>query len=151
MLQILLSFVILMSTPTVDSSISPKTSKRMAIAKTAKSLVNTKYKYGGKTPKGFDCSGFTQYVFNKALNIKLGASSRSQVKQGKTIKSKDALPGDLIFFKRSGKVNHVGIIYKIDKKSTWVIHSTTSKGVILEDVKRSTYWRNKVSTIKRVI
>ncbi len=54
MLQILMSFVFLMSTPTIDSSINPKTSKRMAIAKTAKSLVHSKYKYGGKTPKGFD-------------------------------------------------------------------------------------------------
>jgi len=140
-----------MSVPTIDSPVIPKNSQRMAIAKTAKSLINTKYKYGGKTPKGFDCSGFTQYVFKKTLNMKLAPSSKYQAKQGKKIKSKDALPGDLIFFKRGGRVNHVGIIYEIDKKSTWVIHSTTSKGVILEDIKRSSYWKNKVSAIKRVI
>jgi len=140
-----------MSVTTNENTENSSSSKRMAIAKTAKSLLNTNYKFGGKSTNGFDCSGFTQYVFKKAINIKLASSSRLQSKQGKKIKLKKALPGDLIFFKKSGKINHVGIIYKIDKKSTWVIHSTTSKGVILEDINRSSYWRNKVSTIKRVI
>lgn len=150
MLQLLLSFVLVLSATSYEATNLPPAEKRNAIVKMAKSLISSKYKYGGKGPRQFDCSGFTQFVFKKSINVNLAPSSKLQSKQGVSIKKKDALPGDLIFFKRSGKVNHVGLIYKVDKSSLWVIHSTSSKGVILEDLNKSAYWKNKISSIKRV-
>lgn len=139
-----------MSAPTYEVEKLPPAEKRNAIVKMAKSLINSKYKYGGKGPKQFDCSGFTQFVYKNSINVKLAPSSKLQAKQGIKVNKKEALPGDLIFFKRSGKINHVGVIYKVDKNSLWVIHSTSSKGVILEDLNQSSYWKNKISSIKRV-
>ena len=151
MLQICIPILLLMSAPTTDKVDLASINDQKAIIQTAKSLINSNYKYGGKSPSGFDCSGFTQYVFKKALNIKLPPSSKLQSKKGKTVKLKKTRPGDLIFFKRSGRINHVGIVYKADKKSLWVIHSTSSKGVILEDINRSSYWKSKIYSIKRII
>lgn len=117
----------------------------------AQSLVNTKYKYGGKDRNGFDCSGFTQFVYKNVYGVNLASSSRLQIKQGKEVKLTKALPGDLIFFKRKGKVNHVGIISKITNKEIWVVHSTTSRGVIIENISTSSYWKKKIYKIKRIL
>ncbi|NNL92277.1 MAG: C40 family peptidase [Saprospiraceae bacterium] len=151
MLQFVICFFLLMPVTTSTNPTLEDANARMAVIKQAKQLLKTKYKYGGKNPKGFDCSGFTQYVYKSAIGINLGGSSKAQFKQGVTVSKKNAKPGDLIFFKRSGKINHVGIITKSDNNSIFVIHSTSSKGVIIEDVRKSSYWQSKISKIKRII
>ena len=152
MLHVLILFCIylLPGSHAVDA-INSKKSKSHLVVSEAKKLLKSAYKYGGKSPKGFDCSGFTQYVFKKAVNVKLSASSSTQVKQGKKVKLKKAQAGDLIFFKRKKRINHVGIVYKNNKDGLWVIHSTSSKGVILEEISRSAYWKPKIAVVKRVI
>lgn len=88
-------------------------------------LVGIKYKYGGTTTNGFDCSGFTSYVFRK-LGLELPRSSKEQYNVGVKIAKEDLQPGDLVFFNTSGKgVSHVGI-YVGDGKFA---HASTSKGV----------------------
>ena len=92
----------------------------------------TPYRYGAMSPRGFDCSGFTSYVF-KRFGIELDRSSRGQIFDGVRVKQKDLQPGDLVFFQgRSGRggVGHVGIVTKVNEDNTFhFIHSACSSGV----------------------
>jgi len=77
----------------------------------AKAFLGTPYRYGGRTPKGFDCSGFVSFVFD-SFGVALPRSSVHQAKQGESIDLDEIQPGDLLFFKTRGKKNrisHVGI------------------------------------------
>ena len=88
---------------------------RKTIVKDAKSYLGAKYKYGGKSPKAFDCSGLTAYVM-KRNGIKIPAGSSHQANYGKRIKATQSKPGDLIFFGKKGNVNHVGIVVENSKE-----------------------------------
>lgn len=84
---------------------------RQEIIDYAAGLLGCKYVYGGTSTKGFDCSGFTQYVFN-AFGISLTHSSSAQYSNSSSISKSDLLPGDLVFFsntKGGSTVGHVGI------------------------------------------
>ena len=88
---------------------------------TAIKYINAPYIWGGKSPFGIDCSGFTQMVF-KICGYNLFRDAWQQGNQGKSVKSyHDAKPGDLVFFKNSeGRINHVGILVGDDK----IIHAS---------------------------
>jgi cell wall-associated NlpC family hydrolase len=79
------------------------------VLKEAYKLRGTPYRYGGTTPRGFDCSGYTGYVYKKA-GKKIPRTSRAQYAATKHLSRRSAKPGDLVFFKNgSGRVYHVGI------------------------------------------
>lgn len=70
---------------------------------------DVKYKFGGNSKKGIDCSAFTQRIYKEKFNIKIPRTTRTQVKAGKEITKAKLELGDLIFFK-TGKVDrHVGV------------------------------------------
>lgn len=73
-------------------------------------LLNVPYKWGGMTPEGFDCSGFTSYVFN-SIGITLPRTSQAQFDAGQSVEEGDLKPGDLLFFdsEKKGMITHVGI------------------------------------------
>jgi len=147
-IYILLSFLSIQTVQDSEvfiPSLSSDTPKRMEVIKKALTLLNTPYLYSGSSPKGFDCSGFTKYVYAHSLNIKMPHSSYSQSRLGKKKKAKDCQTGDLIFFQKSKKINHVGIVVKKTKNELWVVHSTSSKGVIKENIIKSPYWKNKIA------
>ena len=124
---------------------------RNKIVNSSVGLLGAKYRYGGKSPsKGFDCSGFTKYIYGKYGFI-LPRTSQGQSVIGKKIKIKNSKPGDLIFFKNHGKINHVGIVIKNNGNSLIVIHSTTSKGVKKDDVLSSKYWKKRITFAKDII
>jgi len=118
---------------------------RATLVKEAKKLLGSKYKYGGTSPKGFDCSGFISYVYQK-IDLSLPRSSSAQSQKGKKITAGAAKAGDLLFFKfsKKGKIAHVAMVLSNDDKGLEVIHSTTSKGVIREKIDNSTYWAEKL-------
>lgn len=119
----------------------------------AKSFIGLRYRRGGKTPKGFDCSGFTGYIFRQ-FGIELNASSRSQYLQGDKIDKESLRPGDLVFFsgRRGGTktVGHVGMVVEIHGDGTFsFIHSANSSGITIS---KSTepYYRSRYIGGRRV-
>ena len=81
---------------------------RARVLREAAKLKGTPYRYGGTTTRGFDCSGYTGFVYKKA-GKKLPRTSRAQYSATKHISRTAAKPGDLVFFKSGGRVYHVGI------------------------------------------
>ncbi|MEV8376764.1 NlpC/P60 family protein [Kribbella sp. NPDC056861] len=85
------------------------TTFRAKVLREAAKLKGTPYRYGGTTTRGFDCSGYTGYVYKKA-GKKLPRTSRQQYSATKHISRAAAKPGDLVFFRSGGGgVYHVGI------------------------------------------
>lgn len=111
----------------------------------------TPYRYGASSPKGFDCSGFTSYVF-KRFGIDLDRSSRGQITDGVRVKKNELQPGDLVFFQgRSGRggVGHVGIVTKVNDDNTFhFIHSACSSGVTESKNTESYYSRRYVGACR---
>ncbi|WP_055105439.1 C40 family peptidase [Paenibacillus ihumii] len=110
------------------------------------SALGTKYVSGGTTTDGFDCSGFTSYVF-KSLDIKLPRTSGSQYNMGTAVKKDELQAGDLVFFNTSGKgVSHVGVM--VDSES--FAHASTKKGVIISKLSEDYYVKRYVGA-KRIL
>lgn len=109
-------------------------------------VLGTKYRTGGTTTNGFDCSGFTMYVF-KHLGINLPHQSGSQFTMGTSVSRSDLRAGDLVFFNTSGSgVSHVGI-YVGDGKFA---HASTSRGVVVSSLSES-YYVNRYVGAKRIM
>jgi cell wall-associated NlpC family hydrolase len=123
------------------------------IQRYAKKFIGIPYKSGGKASKGFDCSGFVGYVFKK-FDMKLGACCTEMYKLGYNIETKEALAGDLIFFRRGKSIksgiSHIGIVIESNSKGLKFIHSATSKGVTISYLNDPYYSAHFVG-VKRVI
>jgi len=116
---------------------------------TAKKYLGIKYRYGGTSRKGIDCSAFVRSVYKKH-KINLPRTSRQQFKKGKLITKNKAKKGDLIFFRgeHSKSVGHVGII--IDPKRKLMIHASSgAKKVTISNYGKS-YYRNHYKGIRRI-
>lgn len=121
----------------------------------ARRFTGTRYRAGGKNPGGFDCSGFTGYVF-RHFGISLGASSSAQALQGNPVDPADLHPGDLLFFSRGAgnkRVGHVGMVTEVDSVSghTRFIHATTRNGVIESSYPTDPHYRARFITARRIL
>lgn len=118
------------------------------VSAVAERYVKAPYKWGGTTPKGFDASGFTQYVYkNAATKMAIPRTSASQYKLGKAIKQSELKQGDLVFYatEKKGTVSFVGIY-----KGNGTFIGTTLKGVTV--IKMSDkYWKDRYIGAKRII
>lgn len=117
----------------------------------AKTFEGTRYKYGGTTKSGMDCSGLVITAFKKE-NIDLPRRSRDMATRGKSISLKNIEKGDLVFFKTSSKnvISHVGLVVNTERGHVRFIHSTTSAGVIISSLDEA-YWKKAFVEIRRVI
>jgi cell wall-associated NlpC family hydrolase len=151
-------FVSCKSTSTVAGKSTSKSESKKENRSLVKNLIDTatdnigvKYKAGGTTKSGFDCSGLVYTTF-ESENIKLPRSSFEQAKIGKVIPLNDAKKGDLIFFKtnKSRQINHVGLITEVNSDEIKFVHSSTSKGVIISSTKEP-YYKNSFEQVNRVL
>jgi cell wall-associated NlpC family hydrolase len=128
-------------------------SNAKSLVKLAKQFVGTRYKAGGKTPSGFDCSGFAYFLF-KRFDVYLPSSSSEMAKIGTKVKLKKARPGDLIFFKGENKndrhAGHVGIVVSSPGNLIKFIHSSTSKGICYDYLETNPYFYNRYMFVKRL-
>ena len=119
----------------------------------ASQFKGTRYRSGSSSPKGFDCSGFTSFVFKK-FGYDLNRSSSSQVNNGTPVAKNELQPGDLVFFngRAVGKrVGHVGIVTEVKDNGTFeFIHSSNSRGVVVSSSEEPYYKRRYVGA-NRVI
>ncbi len=114
-----------------------QSTQRNKVVQNAYQMLGSPYRYGGTTPKGFDCSGLTQHAYN-ASGITIPRVTGQQRDQSKTISSySQLLPGDLIFFKTGRKTNHVGIYTGNGK----FIHASTGQRRVVKAKLDSPYWR----------
>lgn len=123
----------------------PKVKGKEIVSRAAK-YKGVPYVFGGTTTKGFDCSGYVQYVF-KDCKAKLPRLADEQALQGIFVTQKQLRPGDLVFFTTyAAGASHVGI-YAGDGKF-W--SASSSKGVILSSLKDD-YWKQRYYGARRVL
>jgi len=133
------------------SGISSVNEFRKSVRFFASNYIGTRYRYTGVNPaSGFDCSGFVHFVY-KEHGVDLSRSSSSQSSHGLRTPVGSAQPGDLLFFGVKGKIHHVGIVLKNSGDELIMIHSSTSRGVIIENVWESAYWRKRLLFAKDII
>ncbi len=134
-------------TQPIDTASAAAKPSGSAIVKEGKKHLGVRYLYGGTTPKGFDCSGFTSYTFKKK-KVKLPRTAAQQYKKGKSVSKKNLKAGDLVFFKTTSKtkISHVGIYVGNNK----FIHSA-GKGVSITSINDPYYWKSKYAGARRVL
>jgi len=117
---------------------------------TASEYIGVRYRPGGTSKEGFDCSGLICSTFG-ALGFQLPRSSLEQSQYGVKINSEDAKKGDLIFFKTNGRsqINHVGMVVEVNDGEIKFIHASNS-GVIISSVKEK-YYSKRFTQINRVL
>jgi cell wall-associated NlpC family hydrolase len=134
------------------TSSSSNNAKVNSVITFAKSFEGTRYKFGGTTKSGMDCSGLVFVAF-KNQNVALPRVSRDMATRGTQISLQQTTAGDLVFFKTSKSsrnINHVGLVVEAKNGSIFFIHSTTSRGVIISSLDES-YWNNAFVQVRRII
>lgn len=117
----------------------------------AQNFLGLKYRYAGISPNtGFDCSGFTSYIL-KEFGIKVSSGSATQSKQGVKIPLDAVQAGDLVFFGRGRHIQHVAMVVERTDEGIVCVHSTSSRGIVVENVSTSRYWKPRILFARDVI
>lgn len=118
-----------------------------SITGTALDLRGTRYKNGGATPSGFDCSGFVQYVFSQH-GIVMPRLVGEQFKKGRTVDPSRLEAGDLVFFSTVAPgASHVGIALGGDE----FVHAPSSTGEVRVERMSAAYWATRFVGARRVL
>jgi hypothetical protein len=105
----------------------------------------TKYRMGGTTTKGIDCSAFVQAVFSSVYGIDLPRTAREQYQNSSRISRTQLREGDLLFYNTRGGISHVGIYLQNNK----FVHAASSEGVMISDI-FDPYWMKRFMGVGRV-
>lgn len=124
-------------------------SLRSAILNCAKQYIGVPYVTGGETPRGFDCSGFTCYVFGKA-GVELNRSVYYQLGQGVIVAREELQCGDLVIFSNTGSsggfASHIGIYIGNDQ----IIHASASRGIAIDSLS-APYYTQHYQCARRIL
>jgi cell wall-associated NlpC family hydrolase len=119
------------------------------VVRVAKKYKGAKYKWGGASPKGFDCSGFTWYVYQKATGMDITRGVKEQWNRGRSVGKNDWKPGDIVFFKNTFErgLSHNGIYIGGDE----FIHAENERtGVVISRLK-SDYYSDHYAGARRLL
>jgi len=119
------------------------------VVRLAQKYKGAKYKWGGASPKGFDCSGFTWYVYKKAAGKDISRGVEEQWRHGRSVGRGKWRPGDLVFFENTFEpgLSHVGIYINKDN----FIHAENEKtGVVISSLE-SDYYRKHYAGARRLL
>jgi len=130
----------------VDTGLNDQSNVRIKLIEEALSYLGTKYRYGGESKSGLDCSALTRLVY-KTLGILLPQNSSLQYKNGIQIDKEEALPGDLVFFRRGSGIGHVGIYLGND---LFVHASYTLRRVVISSLSER-YFRERFAGFRRYL
>ena len=120
---------------------------RDQIIQTAFSQLGLAYKMGGVTPvSGFDCSGYTAWVYSMT-GIKLPRTSREQFTRGIVVDKAELLPGDMVFFRNGRNIGHVGIYVE----NGYFIHSPNRNSEVTISSINSSGWSSNYAGARRII
>lgn len=120
-----------------------------AIVREAEKYKGSKYKLGGASPKGFDCSGFTWYVYNQVTGMDISRTVKSQYKQGKAVGKGDWQAGDIVFFKNTADkgLSHCGIFVSGQK----FIHAENENTGVVYSELDSDYYSQHYAGARRLL
>lgn len=104
-----------------------------------------RYREGGQSKRGVDCSAFVQLTYRKTFGIDVGRTVDQQVRTGRSVNRSSLRPGDLVFFKTGWFVRHVGI-YMGNRR---FLHASVSKGVTISNLGEK-YWSSRYWQARRV-
>ena len=120
---------------------------RIALTTTALQLTGVPYREGGATPRGFDCSGFTRYVFAQQ-RISLPRRAQQQYRAGRSVDVDELGPGDLVFFTTvEPGASHVGLV--IDRGT--FVHAPSARGKVRLEQLGNAYWARRYLGARRVV
>lgn len=105
-----------------------------------------RYRLGGSTKRGIDCSGFVQMTFREQFGLDLPRSTLDQREIGSKIQRGKLRPGDLVLFRAGSTGRHVGIYLGNDQ----FVHASTSSGVMISSLNKS-YWKTRYREARRVL
>lgn len=135
------------TTPVVNETTTTTTTSGggTSVVSKAKQYIGSRYVYGGSSPSGFDCSGFTSYVY-KQFGVSLNRTAAGQYSNGTAVSKTQLQPGDLVMFGKSG-INHVGIYIGGGQ----MVHAANpSRGVTIDTI-NSGYYANNYVGARRVM
>jgi cell wall-associated NlpC family hydrolase len=144
--------VVVIKNKVPERTINTKNVSASEVVDFAETLIGIKYKYGSTDKdKGFDCSGFINYVFNH-FNISVPRVSKDFTNAGVEVPIKNSKPGDIILFTgsdpNSGVVGHMGIVTENKNGDLKFIHASESRGVVISGM--NSYFIPRFVKVNRV-
>ena len=121
----------------------PELKERNELIDIAKKQLGVPYVSAGIDPSGFDCSGFTSFVFQQ-YGQNIPRRALDQFDACSKLAEEDAQIGDFVFFSNGGEVNHVGILINEKGQAKTMIHASSSKGISIVEIESSTYWKPRI-------
>ncbi|MBI2417456.1 MAG: C40 family peptidase [Ignavibacteriales bacterium] len=119
----------------------------------AKQFLGCPYGRRGTSPRGFDCAGFTQFVF-RHFSLDIPRSSSAQAGVGTFVERQDIRKGDILFFKgrnsRSSRIGHVALVISADSGKVNMIHAA-SNGITVDNLDSLIYYRKRYLGARRVL
>ncbi|MDX1918235.1 MAG: C40 family peptidase [Candidatus Caenarcaniphilales bacterium] len=121
------------------------------LSSNAQKLLGSRYSYGSKGGRGFDCSGLMLTLIGSLIDCKLPRSSQDMYASLKESISLDqAKVGDLLFFYTGRGVSHVGMYWGRDSQGNHIMyHASSSNGVEKRNLNQSKYWMSRLAGVKR--
>jgi cell wall-associated NlpC family hydrolase len=119
---------------------------RQSLTETALEFLGVRYRHGGTDPAGFDCSGFTQYVFARH-GLALPREVRDQFRAGTPVDRDELRPGDLLFFTTTAPgASHVAIALDGNQ----FVHAPSSTGVVRVEALAARHWSHRYVGARRI-